>query len=95
MLTLGGILYAAAAGFTSPAMMALVMDQSPPARLGSAMATYTLGFQFGSGLGAALWGLMIDSVGFPWPFIAAAGLQLVMLLLVIRLRPTLARRAHA
>jgi MFS family permease len=93
VLTVGGVLYAAAAGFTSPAMMALVMDHSPPARLGSAMATYTLGFQFGSGLGAALWGLLIDSVGFPWPFLVAAGLQLAMLLIVIRLRPTLARRA--
>ncbi len=90
-LTIGGVLYAVANGATTPATTALVMDRAPAGRIGAAMATYTLGFQFGSGLGAALWGLLIDSSGFLWPFLVGAGLQFVMLGLVVSRRSALDR----
>jgi MFS family permease len=90
-LTLGGVLYAVANGATTPAATALVIDHAPAGRIGAAMATYTLGFQFGSGLGAALWGVLIDSSGFLLPFLIGAALQFVMLGVVVARRSTLTR----
>jgi predicted MFS family arabinose efflux permease len=57
------------------------------------MATYTLGFQFGSGLGAALWGFVIASSGFALSFVIAAAFQFLLLAIVVRGRASLARPA--
>lgn len=94
-LTIAGILYAIANGATTPATTALVMDHAPPGRMGAAMATYTLGFQFGSGMGAALWGFLIDRSGFLLPFLAGAVLQFAMLAIVIWRRAALSRPVAA
>lgn len=91
MLCLAGGLYAAAAGFSSPAMMAVVIDRTPQDRLGSAMATYTLGFQFGSGIGAALWGFVIARSGFAPAFLIGAAIQVALLVLLARSGARLAR----
>jgi MFS family permease len=91
VLCLAGALYAAAAGFSSPAMMAVVIDRTPQERLGSAMATYTLGFQFGSGIGAALWGFVIARSGFAPAFLVGAGIQVALLVLLARSGARLAR----
>jgi MFS family permease len=92
-LTLAGALYAAAASFTSPAAMAMAIDRSDPRRIGAAMATYSLGYQLALGVGAAVWGLMIDRFGFPTPYLAALVVQ-AALLGAIGL-PLLARRSGA
>ncbi len=84
VLILAGALYAAAAGFSSPAMMAVVIDRTPQDRLGSAMATYTLGFQFGSGIGAAVWGFVIAASGFAPAFLLGAVIELALLGLLAR-----------
>jgi MFS family permease len=89
MLTVAGVLYAIASGATAPATTALVMDRAPAGRVGAAMATYTLGFQFGSGLGAAVWGLLIDSSGFVIPFLIGAALQFALVALVLARRASL------
>ncbi len=91
VLTIAGVIYAVANGATTPATTALVMDHAPPGRMGSAMATYTLGFQFGSGLGAALWGILIASSGFLLPFLVAAALQFVLFGVVLSRRAALGR----
>jgi MFS family permease len=91
MLIVAGALYAAAAGFSSPAMMAVVIDRTPADRLGSAMATYTLGFQFGSGIGAAVWGFVIAQSGFAPAFLIGAGIQVALLLVLVRSGARLAR----
>lgn len=95
VLVVAGALYAAAAGFSSPAMMAVVIDRTPADRLGSAMATYTLGFQFGSGIGAAVWGFVIAQSGFAPAFIAGAALQVVLLVILARMKRDLARALPA
>lgn len=82
-LTVAGALYAFAAAFTSPTLMATAIDRSDPRRLGAAMATYTLGFQMALGVGAAAWGITIDVLGYPAPYLAAAGTQVVVLGLVL------------
>jgi MFS family permease len=94
ILTVAGVIYAIANGATAPATTALVLDRAPAGRVGAAMATYTLGFQFGSGLGAALWGFLIDANGFEAPFVIGAGLQIFLLVLVLARRSTL-RPANA
>jgi MFS family permease len=86
MLTVAGVVYAIACGSTAPATTALVMDRAPAGRVGAAMATYTLGFQFGSGLGAALWGVLIDTRGFVLPFLIGAVFQFALLAIVVARR---------
>jgi MFS family permease len=95
LLTVAGVLYAIANGATAPATTALVMDRAPAGRVGAAMATYTLGFQFGTGLGAALWGFLIASSGFSLSFVVAAAFQFLLLAIVIRGRASVSRRAPA
>lgn len=79
ILTLGAAVYATAAAFTSPTLMALAIDRADPQRLGAAMATYTLGFQLAIGAGAALWGVVIDAFGYPAPYIAGIAVQVALL----------------
>lgn len=92
LLTIAGVLYAIANGASAPATTALVMDRAPAGRVGAAMATYTLGFQFGSGLGAAAWGFLIDTGGFMVPFVVGAVLEFALLGLVVSRRASLAAR---
>jgi MFS family permease len=47
-----------------PSFYALVIDRATPERRGAALATYTMGFQIGSGLGSALWGNVIQYFGY-------------------------------
>jgi MFS family permease len=89
LLTVAGVVYGIANGASAPATTALVMDRAPAGRVGAAMATYTLGFQFGSGLGAAAWGLLIDAGGFMVPFIVGAILEFALLALVLARRRSL------
>jgi len=77
-LTIAGAFYAAAAAFTSPTTMAMAIDHADPRRLGAAMATYSLGFQLALGAGAAVWGVFIDTWGYPAPYLGAIAVQLVL-----------------
>ena len=90
VLTLGAALYAAAAAFTSPTLMALAIDRADPRRLGAAMATYTLGFQLAIGAGAALWGVVIDAFGYPAPYLVGIASQVALLATLVALRGSLA-----
>ena len=62
-MTLAATVFAVAYGMAPPTAQAVVMERAPRDRLGAAMATYTLGFQIGSGLGAAIWGFLIEPLG--------------------------------
>lgn len=72
---LGAAIYAIGAAFASAALGALSMDKAPPQRLGSAMATYSIGFQLAIGASGVIWGPLIATVGFD--FALASGLVLV------------------
>jgi MFS family permease len=82
--TAGAVVLAVAIAMVTPAIAAATMDQAPAGRLGSAVATYSVGYQLAAGLGGALWGLLITSFGFPWPFLVAIGLQAGTILLAWR-----------
>ena len=81
-LTVAGAVYAFAAAFTSPTLMAAAIDRSDQRRLGAAMATYSLGFQMALGVGAAAWGVTIDLLGYPAPYLVAAATQLLVLAVI-------------
>jgi predicted MFS family arabinose efflux permease len=90
-LAAGAAMYATAVGIAVPAMTATVIDRAPPGRVGSAMGTYTLGYQFASGFGAAIWGFVIGQAGFPPAYVAAAVVQVALIVMVIQARSRLQR----
>jgi predicted MFS family arabinose efflux permease len=64
LLIAGGGLYTLGLGLSQPSMYAMAADRAAPDRRGTAMATYTMGFQLGSGLGAVVWGTTIEHFGY-------------------------------
>ena len=83
LLTVSACLYGAATAVMSPSTMALAIDRARPGMIGAAMATYSLGIQFGLGVGAFAWGVLIDSFGFPSPYFAAIGAMVLLLVLTL------------
>ena len=82
-LAAGAGLYALGNGACGTALYALAADRAPADRRGAAMATYTMGYQLGAGVGAVVWGFTIEKLGFEplyalalLPLLAAAALTL-------------------
>lgn len=90
-LLLAGSIFAIGCGVSVPVGTATVIDRSPPHRMGSAMGTYTIGFQLASGLGAAIWGVVIEQGGFTAAFLGAALVQAVLVVVAIVYRKGLER----
>ncbi len=88
-LLLAACIYSIGSTATSPIATAIAMDRAHPERRGAAMATYSLGFQLGFGVGGAAWGVMIDSFGYPAPFIGAFLALFVLLLFVVARRTSM------
>ncbi|MFN8518527.1 MAG: MFS transporter [Chloroflexota bacterium] len=91
VLTVGGVLYAIAASLTSPIHLAIAMDRALPGRVGAAMATYSLGYQLGLGIGSAAYGVVISMAGFPAPFVIGIGAMLLMVAAIAGMRADLLR----
>ena len=72
---LGGAAYAIGMAFVISATGAMTIDRAPAGRIGSAMATYSLGFQLATGVGSLLWGALIATAGFVPAFLVAIGFQ--------------------
>lgn len=91
-LGVAGGLYGIATSLITSTVSAVTMETAPPERTGSAMATYSVGYQLGASIGGAAWGTVIAIAGYPWPFVGGAMLIAVTLLIgAFRLRPV--RRA--
>jgi MFS family permease len=85
VLAFAGCLAAFSGALLTPTLSALTIDRASPGRIGAAVATYSLGYQIGLGIGGALWGFLIASLGVRSPFVAAAALQvLVIVFLAMR-----------
>lgn len=95
MLTVGGVMYAIAAALTSPIHLAIAMDRALPGRVGAAMATYSLGYQLGLGIGSAAYGVVITMAGFPTPFVIGMGAMLSMVAAILGDRAELLRPRSA
>jgi MFS family permease len=61
----------------SPALSALAIDRAPTERLGSAMATYSMGHGLAATISSITWGALIATQGFAVAFAAGIVLQLV------------------
>jgi MFS family permease len=86
-LLLGGAMYGVATALTTSSLGAVAMESAPPERMGSAMATYSLGYQLGTSVGGAAWGAIISAVGYPWPFAGGAIVLAGTLALAVALVP--------
>jgi MFS family permease len=64
-----------------PALMALAMDRADPARIGKAMATYSMSYRVGEGIGAPVAGALIVAFGYTGMYLGAIGYMAVGLLL--------------
>jgi MFS family permease len=82
--TAAAVIYAIAQSLVMATVSALTMERAPKHRLGSAMATYSVGFQVATGISSLAWGAMINSVGFGWVFAAALALQVLTIALALR-----------
>lgn len=71
MLVAAGAVYAVGQAINAAAIMALAIDLANPHRRGASMATYSLANQLGQGLGAALWGLVIELAGYSGMYLGA------------------------
>ena len=60
----GGIINSVALTLSQSTLMAIAMDRADPAHMGRAMATYSMFFRAGEGIGAPVAGLLIDWLGY-------------------------------
>lgn len=79
-----GVLNSVSHSLAHPALSAFAMDRAAPGRMGKAMATFSMSYRVGEGLGAPLAGALIVAFGYPGMYIgamiyAAAGLALTAL----------------
>jgi len=93
-LAIAGSLHALAASLITPTAMAIAIDGSSVDRRGASIATYSLGFQLGVGVGGLSWGAAIDAVGFSWTYLLALIGPLAILTIVLR-STRLGRRPRA
>lgn len=92
-ILLGGILNAAGNAMAGASALAVAVGLADPERRGSAMATFTISFQLGTGLGSLLAGAIIDLSGFRAMYLGAAGALAVGLLLTLATWSKLGRGA--
>jgi MFS family permease len=79
--TVAAFVFSLSQSLVNNTISALTMERAPKHRLGSAMATYTMGYQVATGLSSLLWGALITSVGFSWVFVVAAAFQVLTIAL--------------
>lgn len=93
--SIGAGCFALGAAIVNPAIAAATIDRVPAGRAGVGMATFSMGFALASGLGGAVWGILIAAYGFQIPFLAAVGLQVACVVLALRFLHTgPSSRAH-
>lgn len=83
LLTLGGAVWIFGSAVCQPSLYALAIDRAPGHRRGRAMATYTMAFQVGSGIGAVTGGVVLEHFGFATLHTLTALQALVGLVIVL------------
>jgi len=71
MILVGGVFTSFGFALNSSATTALAMDLANPLRRGKAMATFSVSFQLGAGVGAIIAGALADLVGFRGMYVGA------------------------
>ncbi|MEA2638927.1 MAG: hypothetical protein QOF51_321 [Chloroflexota bacterium] len=80
---IAAVLSAAGTSLAQPALMALAMDRAAAGRMGKAMATYSMFFRVGEGLGAPLAGALIVHYGFTGMYLGALVIVLTGVVLAV------------
>ncbi len=86
-----GVLTGAGSAVSSASAMALGMDLADPNRRGSAMATFSLSYQVGAGVGAVLAGGIATLIGYPGMYVASIVILACGLVVTLANWPKLAR----
>lgn len=76
MLWLAALLHGLGYGTVYPIYNALAVTAAPANRRGTAMATFLTAMDLGAGLGAGIWGVIIDWIGMRWMYYLCALLTL-------------------
>jgi MFS family permease len=81
LFVLAGVIGAAGLALSQPALMAFAMDRASPGRMGKAMATYSMFYRVGEGVGSPVAGALIVAFGFGGMYVGAMVLCVVGMLL--------------
>ena len=73
-LLIAGTLYVIGSAIGSSTTLALAMERAKPERRGRAMASFSVAFPLGTGVGALLTGSAVELAGYSWMFLIVAGL---------------------
>lgn len=82
MILAGGVLMSLGTAMNSSATTALAMDLARPESRGKSMATFSISFQMGAGLGAILAGALADIAGFRGMYVGAIAVTLLGIMLL-------------
>lgn len=95
LMLLGGIFNAAGNAIAGASVLAVAMGLADPERRGAGMATFTISFQLGTGLGSLLAGTLIQLSGFRAMYLGSIAVLGVGLVLTLFSWSKLAGRAEA
>ena len=84
MILVGGVFFSIGNAIMGSTTTALAMDLANPRTRGQAMATFSISFQLGVGIGAILSGALIDWVSFAGMYVGSIVIVLLGLLLLAR-----------
>jgi MFS family permease len=73
-MLVSGVFYMMGNAIGGATTLALAMELAQPERRGRAMATFSLSFPLGNGIGALISGTVVDLAGYIWMFLIAAAL---------------------
>jgi len=94
-LYVGTFIYSIGHALAFPALMTLAISRAPAAERGAVIGTFTAFFDLSFGVGAVSAGAIADAVGYRGAFVAAAGVALAGLALLLGAARNHARRAAA
>jgi predicted MFS family arabinose efflux permease len=83
LFIVAGIVSAIGASLTQPALMAFAMDRAAAGRMGKAMATYSMFYRVGEGVGSPVAGALIVAFDYAGMYVGAIVLAVLGLLLTV------------
>jgi MFS family permease len=83
LVIVSGIFYMLGSAIGSTTTLALAMKRANPQRRGRAMATFSIAYPLGAGVGALLIGGAVEIAGYFWMYLMAAGLGAAGLLITL------------
>lgn len=95
LILLGGVLFAIGQSLIGSTTTALAMDLANPLSRGRAMATYSISYQIGAGVGALISGALADWIGLRGMYVGSIAITLVGFVLLASAWKSMPRPARA